>query len=189
MTDWPAYYARVRERGLNPFWNQLEPHLPREGDALDLGCGIGDGTRFLLERGLRVHAVDAHPEAIRHASLPAHPQLRTQQAEMSSIELGRYDLVAAVFSLFMVEPERFEPFWWRLRASLKPGGVFGGQLLGERDQWQDRGYTLLRAEQARALLEGMDLLHWDEVERDGQTIDGAPKHWHVFHIIAREPGP
>jgi hypothetical protein len=28
-----------------------------------------------------------------------------------------------------------------------------------------------------------------EVEEDGHTAIGAPKHWHVFRLIARRPEP
>ena len=37
-----------------------------------------------------------------------------------------------------------------------------------------------------ALLRGLEIEHLDEVDEDGQTAVGDPKHWHVFHVVARK---
>jgi hypothetical protein len=39
--------------------------------------------------------------------------------------------------------------------------------------------------QALGLLDGLELERFDEVDEDGKTATGEPKHWHVFHVIAR----
>jgi hypothetical protein len=38
---------------------------------------------------------------------------------------------------------------------------------------------------ARTAFTDFTLVKFDEEEADDETADGAPKHWHVFHIIAR----
>ena len=50
-------------------WSELIIHLPnREGSTiLDLGCGIGDLSRDLCERGANVIGVDANAEVIEYA--------------------------------------------------------------------------------------------------------------------------
>jgi hypothetical protein len=35
------------------------------------------------------------------------------------------------------------------------------------------------------MFSGLDLIELTEVEEDGHTADGSPKHWHVFHLVAR----
>ncbi|WP_372592992.1 hypothetical protein [Actinotalea sp.] len=52
----------------------------------------------------------------------------------------------------------------------------------------DEGMTFRTADQARALLEGLEVLHREEEDAPGTSCTG-PKHWHVFHVIARRPGP
>ena len=42
-------------------------------------------------------------------------------------------------------------------------------------------------QQAEALLSGLDLLLFEEEERDAPTALGRLKHWHVFHVVARRP--
>jgi hypothetical protein len=47
--------------------------------------------------------------------------------------------------------------------------------------------TFLTSTQAREQLEGLEILEFTEEDQDGTTADGTPKHWHVYHIIARHP--
>lgn len=43
-----------------------------------------------------------------------------------------------------------------------------------------------RAE-VESLLEGFEVERLDEVEEDGETAVGTPKHWHLFDVVARKP--
>ena len=37
-----------------------------------------------------------------------------------------------------------------------------------------------------ALLDGLDVIVFDETEEDGAATFG-PKHWHTFELVARQP--
>lgn len=176
------------ERGLNPCYERLEPYLPPGGLAVELGCGVGHGVLHLLEKGFRVFANDADPEAIAitRSRLPPGAEVELLCAPYERLRLPPCDLVCAVFSLFFLKPEDFDPFWRSVVEALKPGGVFLGQFLGVNDGWSDRGYTLHTAEQVRSLFDGFEILSWEEVDRDGETIHQKPKHWHVFHVVAKK---
>jgi hypothetical protein len=70
-------------------------------------------------------------------------------------------------------------------AAVRPGGRFTGQLLGDRDTWASEDDTsAFTIDQARALFGGFDLERFEEEENDGEACSG-PKHWHVFHAVAR----
>ncbi|HRJ27091.1 MAG TPA: class I SAM-dependent methyltransferase [Fimbriimonadaceae bacterium] len=170
-------------------YRQLEPFLGPPGQAVELGCGVGHGVLWLLEKGWSVLANDADPEALeivcQRAGNP--PGLRCETAPMESIDLGQPNLIVAGFSLFFLDPPTFEEFFPRMLQSLAPGGLFCGQLLGLNDEWKDRGYVLHDAARVDRDLSGLEILLREEVERDGETAMGTPKHWHVFHLIARRP--
>jgi tellurite methyltransferase len=93
----------------------------------------------------------------------------------------------AGYSLFFVAPTRFEAVWDRVRTAVRPGGRFAGQLLGERDTWAAGGdvnaHSRAAAEQ---LFDGWTLEGFEEEENDGEACSG-PKHWHLFHVVARAP--
>lgn len=46
--------------------------------------------------------------------------------------------------------------------------------------------TFRDARAAKELFDGLEVESFEEEEEDGEAFDG-PKHWHVFHVIAREP--
>ena len=67
--------------------------------------------------------------------------------------------------------------------------LLAATFFGQRDQWNEPGTELnfTTAAEIRRLLAGWELIELTEIEEDGQTADGSPKHWHVFHVIARRP--
>jgi HSP20 family molecular chaperone IbpA len=50
------------------------------------------------------------------------------------------------------------------------------------------GRTYHTRAQAEALLRALVVERFEEVEEDGRTAVGQPKHWHLFHVVARMPG-
>ncbi|SEH02722.1 Methyltransferase domain-containing protein [Nonomuraea solani] len=92
---------------------------PRDGKALDVGCGTGRFARRLAARGLEVDAVDPAPEVIE-AAAPA-PGVRYLHADITDMELpqGHYAYISCLASIHHV------PFGTvaALRDALAPGGV------------------------------------------------------------------
>ena len=184
------YFRATLDKPLHPIFEQLDPHLPKQGVALELGCGVGTGVLHLLERGLSVVAVDSEREALDllEERLPEGADVAVLETRFQDLQLPpeTYDVVVAGFSLYFLSPEEFASFWPRLVRAMKPGGVLAGQLLGVNDSWNDQGFSLHTREEVDRLLEPFDVLHLEEVERDGKTVWGEAKHWHAFHIVARK---
>ena len=165
---------------------------PSELRAVDLGCGAGRDTAELLRRGWTVLAIDAQEEAVRRlrerGDIPpaALARLTAQVAPFEEAAWPPVDLVNAGFSLPFCPPAAFPDVWRRVRESLLTGGRFSGHLFGERDGWAADGeMTFHTRAEAEKLFRGLELERFDEVERDGATVTGEPKHWHVFHVVAR----
>lgn len=164
--------------------------LARRDDALDLGCGAGRDTRYLLAQGFHVTAVDkdAHAFAVL-AELPQKNLKLVQAAfEDFSFEVEAYDIINAHFSLPFTEKDLFDGVFARLKNALRPGGIFVGQFFGTHDSWNiaENAMTFLTEAQAKAHLEDLKVLEFSEEDKDGATADGTPKHWHVYHIIAQK---
>lgn len=198
MTD----EGSVADEGWAEYYDEFEDREPREmlvrvlsafgsGEhrAVDLGCGSGIDTLAMLRAGWRVFATDAEPEGIRRlrARVPDElsPGLSVELGRMEDVELPPADLVWAGFSLFFCRPDRFADTWSRILAALRPGGRFAGQLLGDRDTWApDPDVTFFTKERARALFDELEIEEFQEEEEDGHACS-EPKHWHVFHVVAR----
>ena len=146
----------------------------------------------ILRRGWRVFAVDAEQVGIDRLLLRASPQererLQAQVASIEDVELPTADLVWAGYSIFFIPPQRFETTWESILASVRPGGRFAGQVLGERDSWAAGGDVNAHSRaDAEALFDGCAIERFEEEENDGDACSG-PKHWHLFHVVARAPG-
>jgi tellurite methyltransferase len=189
---WSDYYEAGEGRAPRDLLLQVLARFPQPGRAADVGCGAGIDTLAMLERGWRVYATDAEPEAIerlrRRAGAGVHAALlRSDVLPMEDVVLDPVQLLWASYSLFFCDPARFPAVWEKLRAAVEPGGRFAGQILGERDSWASvEGHTAMSREAARALFDGWEIEGFDEEENDGEACSG-PKHWHLFHVIAKAP--
>jgi tellurite methyltransferase len=196
--DWAEYYRKTGERppretllaALDRF--DAEPVPVAQRLAVDLGCGGGRDVVEMLRRGWRVLAVDAEKSSIEHlrgrADIGSDARLDTLVARFEDADWPQADLVNSSFALPLCLPERFDAVWARIVGSLKPGGRFAGQLYGPRDSWFGRtGMTFVDRARLDALLAGLEVEMLDEEEDDSTTPRGEPKHWHIFHIVARKP--
>ncbi len=192
---WAAYYQQLRDR---PPRRTLVKALdlfgeaPTDALAVDLGCGDGRDIVELLRRGWRVVAVDADPEALRQLAarnLPGAERITPIAARLEEVPMPLgVQLVNSSFAMPLCEPEAFRVLWGRIREALPAGGRFSGQWYGVRDSWLGRpGMTFLERNEALALLDGLEIEMFEEEESDGVTPRGTPKHWHIFHIVARKP--
>jgi SAM-dependent methyltransferase len=186
-------FARVTKDGEHwPLLERAADLVGGPGEALDLGCGAGRDTRYLLARGWRVTAVDREPAAIAlFADLPQE-NLRAVQSSFEDFvyEREKYDLVSAQFSLPFLPRFVFRGVFSRVKQAIKPRGLFAGNFFGVNDGWNtpDNDLTFLTREAVDRALEGLTVIELTQEERDGNTAWGTMKHWHEFQVIARKRG-
>lgn len=195
--DWSAYYSAVEGRppretllvALEHF--DTEKLVDQSRFAVDLGCGDGRDTVELLRRGWQVLGIDGNKEAI--ARLSRRPDIN---AEYLETKISRFeeliwpesvDLVNASFSLPFCPPGDFPNLWKKIVSSLRSGGRFCGQLLGDRDSWviyDSLNYHTI--EQVEVLLQPFEVEMFEEEDHPGKTAIGEEKHWHLFQLVARK---
>ena len=195
--DWAAYYEKTGQRPpRSTLIRALEVFdaagRPENALAIDLGCGSGRDTIEILRRGWPVLAVDASEDAfdglLGRGDLPAGANIETQLSRYEDMALPQADLINAGFSLPLCPKEAFPRVWEKIVDALRSGGRFSGQFYGERDSWAGKpGLTHLSKDEAMAYLEALYVEYFKEEEDDSVTPRGAPKHWHIFHIVARKP--
>lgn len=182
------YLAATAEAPLHWIYGRLEPHLPAQGVALDMGFGAGTTALWLASRGLSVTAYDVEPlcaEALRLRVQPGSP-IEIRIEDFSEADLPTADVVTAGFSLFMVPRERWESTWSKIVSAIRPGGWFAGQFFGPRDEWNDGVRSVFDREEVGQLLSGFEPILLEEHDREGRTVIGLAKRWHVFHVIAQK---
>lgn len=191
--EWSGFYKAQAGRGVRAtFLAGLEARgeLP-PGRAIDLGCGDGIETRELLDKGWRVLAIDADSgveERVRATIGDEKPDVAVEiwQKDFESLTgFPDADLVYAGFALPFCDASHFPYLWADIREALEPGGVFAGEFFGPDDDWFGRaGMNFHDRRGVEAMLSGLDVVQIVEDNRDGLSFEG-PKHWHVFHVVAR----
>ena len=182
------FYERSKDWPPSPLLVQALDHCVRRNDALDLGCGAGRDTRGLLQQGFRVTAVDQNPEAFLYMQDLLQENLTLVQSSMETFPFATYDLINARYSLPFIQHDLFEETFGKIKQALRPDGIFTGQLFGVHDTWNTPGTTttFCTREQAQWFLHDLSIITFLEEDEDGQTALEEPKHWHVFHFIARK---
>jgi tellurite methyltransferase len=191
---WAAHYAQLRDRPprktVLAALDAFGPPAP-DDTVIDLGCGDGRDVVEMVRRGWKVVAVDAEPEALRQLAargMPDAERITPIAARLEDVPLPLgLTWVNSSFAMPLCEPEKFHQLWARMGEALPGGGRFTGQWYGPRDSWFGRpGMTFLDRTAALALLEDFELEMFEEEEADRVTPRGNPKHWHIFHIVARK---
>jgi len=194
-TSWSAYYQATTGREPRPLFAKgmaaVEAAGMPPGEAIEIGFGDGTETLALLAAGWRVLAIDPTPEAagalranVRDADAA---RLTVLTAPAQDVQLPPFDLLYAGYALPFIPRGALAPFFAEIRRAVRPGGLLVVNLFGDRDSWAGNpAMTFMDIDAARALVDGLEVLAFDEEDVDGNSFLG-PKHWHVFDVVARCP--
>jgi len=194
VEDWPGYFGAVLGKEARETLVAALDSFAQDGFAagfaIDLAAGEGRDTLELLKRGWRVMATDGHPDAFSHLwpRVPEawKPRLTTIEVSFMETQVPQCDLVNASFSLPFCEPRHFPELWSRIVAAIRPGGRFAGQFFGKRDSWASiPNRTHHSRDEVLKLLEGFEIEMLREEERDDPPDVRNPKHWQLFHVVAK----
>lgn len=160
--------------------------------ALDAGAGALNATKYLLSAGFaRVTAFDSSPASHKLAAELPPDRVTFVPARFEDFAYPdrAFDLVNAEFSLPFVSRDRIAQVFAGLLGAVRPGGIFTGQLFGPSDSWNvpDSGMNFHTRADVERLLRGWTIVELEEEDHPGTTKLGEPKHWHIFHILARRP--
>lgn len=158
--------------------------------AIDLGCGDGTDTVFLLENGWQVLAIDGEAKAIDRllAKVPddLKDNLQIQITKFEDVALPPADLLHASLTLPFCHPEHFAELWQKIETSLGRNGRFAGQFFGIHDSWAVNNHMTFHTNaDVRALFSAFEIEFFHEKD-EADTATSDPKHWHIFTVIAQK---
>ena len=195
VEDWPGYFQAVLGNGPRETLVSALDSFAREGFtdglAVDVAAGEGRDTLELLKRGWRVVATDSDAEAFSYLWPRVHetlkPLLRTVEASFAEMQIPDCDLVNASYAFPFCQQQHFPKLWDRVVAAIRPGGRLAGQFFGKRDSWASLpGRTHHDRDEVMRLLEGFEIEVMNEEEEDDDPEVRNPKHWQLFHVVARK---
>ncbi|MAZ67530.1 hypothetical protein CL652_02035 [bacterium] len=158
------------------------------GLALDLGAGSLRNVKFLLEQGFEVTAVDKDPVISECAAEVNNDKLHTEVTNFEDFDYGerKYDLIVSINSLPFLPKDALLRLLPKIKNALTDEGVLCITLFGERDGWSNKkDVSFFSRSEVEGLFSDMHTIMFVEEDLEGDTIQGDPKYWHVFKLIAK----
>ena len=188
MLDWPRYIQETKNKPPRKLLLRAVDYVRVLNSALDLGAGALNESKYLLSRGFKeVLAVDLiKDDDLLKEIRAANFYFENTSLEEYGFSINRFDLVNAQYVLPFIAKQRLNKLLFDIRRSLKIGGIFLGQFFGVRDSWQnENGVFVYSKREIENFLGDYEKNYFEEEEKDGQTVVGVAKHWHIFHFIVR----
>src|SRR5574344_194905 len=107
-------------------------------NAIELGCGAGRDTKYLIQNGWKVLAIDRENVlTILTQKLNNQEQknFRFKKQKFENLELELTNLIVANFSLPFCNKNSFNKMWKTVQISILPNGYFVGNFFGVNDEW------------------------------------------------------
>ena len=161
------------------------------GNAIELGCGSGRDTVYLIKNNWNVLAIDR--EDVRDMIEEKLDEEELKNFDFScqnfeSIRLKETNLILSNFSIPFCSKNYFNGLWNKIVTSISNGGYFVGNFFGPNDSWVPikNKMVFLSKEQVWALFKDFEIIYFKENEYDQKTAMGKMKHWHTFDVIAKK---
>lgn len=171
-------------------WTHLVPSRTAHTRALDLACGHGRHTRWLVRQGCHVTAVDQNAEALAGLADLA-PMVTPVEADL---ENAPWPLAGRTFDAVVVTHYLWRPLWPHILASLAPGGVLLYETFSHGNATVGRPARpdfLLQPGELLQVCQGLHVIAYEDgflnhPERFVQRVvacrpDGTPHPRHTLH--------
>ena len=186
MLDWTKYQKETYNNETQTLLIEfLKKH--KVETAIDLGCGSGNETIYMIKNGIKVLAIDKQlnkNNILERLTKQEKQKISFIEKSFEQVELPKTDLITAFFSIPFCNPKEFNNLWKKIYDAINKNGYFVGQLFGNRDDWnKKKNINTFSKEQVEKYLEPYKIIKLEEVEYT-RKIDN--KKWHFFDIIAKK---
>lgn len=149
-----------------------------DGPVLDAGCGPGQWTDFLTDRGLIASGIDLVPEFIRRAR-GQYPSLTFEAGNFEELEdaTGSLGGVLSWYSLIHHEPKDIHVPLAEFARVIRPGGgLLVGFFVGDTVEAFDHAATTGYRWSVRALSRELESVGFEVIETHTRTGSGYRPH-------------
>ena len=185
------YYNKTKNSNIPKNLKTFVDMKINPGICIDLGCGAGRDSIFLIKNGWKVIAIDKEDtEKMIRSSLQEEEQNYLKfikQDFENNIILQSCNLLVANSSLSFCNRKNFDYLWNKIVNSISKDGYFVGNFFGINDSWANRpNMVFFTKEEVIKLFSSFEIINFKEVAKNGKTALGVEKHWHVFNVIAKK---
>ena len=156
-------------------------------DAIDLGCGSGNETVYMIKNGIKVLAIDRQLNQdfiLNRLSDNEKKMISFKESSFEDVELPKTKLLTAFFSIPFCNPNNFDELWTKIYNSIEDNGYFVGQLFGDRDAWNVvESINTFSIDKVKEYLKNYNIIKLEEIE---YVRESDNKKWHFYDIIAQK---
>lgn len=161
----PAFVASTRSVDFRATQDKFLAKLPHPATILDFGCGSGRDTKYFLEQGHQVDAIDGSEELCHLASEYTGIEVRCMLFQ-ELVEVDKYDGIWACSSILHLSKQELKTVLEKMMTALRKSGIIYtsfkyGEFEGERN---GRYFTDFTLESFQDYCKGMDGItieeHW-----------------------------
>ena len=117
-----TYFEQTVESNLQVVYDEFLSRIPAKSYILDFGCGSGRDSKFFIENGYKVKAIDGSIEMCKLASKYINQDVECMKFEELDEE-NIYDGIWACSSIVHVEKEKLPNILNKMIKALKQNGV------------------------------------------------------------------
>ncbi len=175
---------------------KLLPFIPPHLKILDLGAGAGKDSRFFVDNGHSVTAIDRETTVISEA-MENQDGLYSQsisviKGDFYNMSLSNCDVIYANYSLPFCATSDFPLKWLNLDSQVKVGTIVAYIFFGKNDDWKNstEKFTFHSKEDVKNLLDQYEILHIEDKKYNGSSMrpsgEIVEKHWNIIELIAQK---
>lgn len=156
-------------------------------NAIDLGCGSGNETVYMIKNGIKVLAIDRQLNQdfiLNRLSDNEKKMISFKESSFEDVELPKTKLLTSFFSIPFCNPNNFDELWTKIYNSIEDNGYFVGQLFGDRDAWNVvESINTFSIDKVKEYLKNYNIIKLEEIEYVRKSDN---KKWHFYDIIAQK---
>ena len=152
------YYEQTKNGDMTKVYSRFLVMLPDKAYILDFGCGSGRDSKYFLEKGYTVRAIDGSKKLCELASEYIGQKVECMKFDELSDE-SKYDGIWACSSLLHVERENLPDILRKMIKAIKEEGViYASFKIGNKEIIEDgKYYNYITKEILENMLSKIDL--------------------------------
>jgi SAM-dependent methyltransferase len=135
MINLEKYYENTENILPNPLVRKFIKMNIKPTNAIDLGCGAGRDTVYLIKNGWKVLSIDrenTEKYILSKLNNEEVERFRFERQDFENIELEKNNLLVANFSIPFCNSKSLNEFWSKISDSILEGRILCGKLFGAK---------------------------------------------------------
>lgn len=154
--------------------------------AIDIGCGPGNETNFLVSQNINTLAIDYNKQCLQKINsnfplLKEEALFSFQATRIENFKWQNADLMLCLKVLPFLSKAVYLETLQNIKKHLKPKGIVVASVFGKEDDWQD--LHLISAAEIKYIFKDYKALYFKESKGKLKAVSGNTKKAHLIDFV------